>query len=154
MYRAFCLEIPVAALVFALVLWTLKTTQTPLQKPDALSSNDNRNGSRSSIVTSGFDFLGSLNLIFLVATFVLALNIAGNDVPWSHPLVPVLLSLGTLLLGTFIYVELSPSRKPLIPVRLFSSRSLWSIAGVTFFKEMALMAVSVSKIPSPFLTWH
>ena len=80
---------------------------------------------------------------------MLTLNIAGNDVPWSHPLVPVFLSLGTLLLATFIYVELLPSRKPLVPVRLFSSRALWSIAGVTFFKEMALMAVSAPKVSPP-----
>ena len=156
MYRTFCIELPVAALVFVFVLWNLKLPQTPLQKPDASQSIAACNDSHSSKATSRFDFLGSINLTLFVAASMLGLNIAGNDVPWSHPLVSLLLSLGACLFATFVYVELSPLRTPLVPVRLFSKKSLWSIAGATFFQDIALMAVStlILFVLLHFLTRH
>ena len=56
-------------------------------------------------------------------------------------MVPPAAHLGGLSLISFIYIELSVAEVPLVPVRRFAKRSLWSIAAATFLKDIALMAV-------------
>ena len=79
-----------------------------------------------------------------IATLILALSIGGNDIPWNHPIIPILLSFSVVFLACFVFFELQISRTPLVPLRLLVRRSIWPIFAVTFFKDMAGIPVSIS----------
>lgn len=63
-----------------------------------------------------FDLLGA----FTGVTGLLLINFALNEAPvegWDHVYIPVLLVLGFLLMGAFVWIELCVATKPIVPLR-------------------------------------
>jgi len=137
--RAFFLELPIAVVLFFLVLFTLQLPALPTQKARTTEVE----GDQESLPTVGlkFDISGSFVLLLCIIALVLGLNMAGNDVPWSHPLISTLLCLSIVLLGIFVYIEIHTAAAPLIPMNLLRQRSIASLNGAEFFKSMGIMAV-------------
>ena len=84
--RAFSVQLPAAGIVFVLVAWTLKMPHTPGQKWNTNQSLERNEGASLAKAYTRYDLIGSVNLTVFVSTVVLGLNLAGNDLPWSHPL--------------------------------------------------------------------
>ncbi|KAJ5734863.1 hypothetical protein N7533_013266 [Penicillium manginii] len=80
-------------------------------------------GERESVrdVFREFDTLGAFLLTLAVSTLVLGLNIGGNILPWSHPLVVASLMVFTSAFPTFLLIE-SRVGKPIMPLRFISVR--------------------------------
>ncbi|PQE30576.1 MFS multidrug transporter protein [Rutstroemia sp. NJR-2017a WRK4] len=80
------------------------------------------------------DFLGAASLIGFLAFMLVGLNLGGNILPWSHPLVLVALPLSAVCLGFFILVESNPkwAPEPIIPLHLVRQKTVLSV-GITYF---------------------
>jgi len=138
--RAFFIELLAVTLLFFLVLFTLQLPVLPTQKVRRTKTRGNQRSLPT--IDLKFDISGSFVLLICIATFVLGLNMAGNDIPWSHPLIPALLCHSIILLAIFVFIEIHIAPVPLIPMNLLRQWSIASLNGVEFSKSMASMAVS------------
>jgi MFS family permease len=66
-----------------------------------------------------FDHLGSLSLVVTVTSLILALNLGGNLLPWTSPLVVACFATCAVAAGGFVGVE-TRARHPLMPLHLLS----------------------------------
>jgi len=78
--------------------------------------------SRSESATRRFDVLGAVSVTAGLSTLVYAL-VDANDAGWGSTQTVGLLALALALLAAFVAIELR-SRQPLVPFRIFSSRTL------------------------------
>ena len=78
-------------------------------------------------IKNGVDFLGCLTLVSALASPLLALNLGGNVLPWSHPLVITLFSLTPFLITGFCYIELHVAACPVIPLRFLRSAAILKV---------------------------
>ncbi|KAI1045843.1 hypothetical protein LB505_010619 [Fusarium chuoi] len=67
------------------------------------------------------DALGALLLGGSVLAFMVPLEIGGQKIPWSHPLVPTLAAAGVILSVAFVLVESRWAKEPIFPLRLLKS---------------------------------
>lgn len=79
---------------------------------------------REGITAAGeqFDFLGSSVLIVAVGVPLVALSLAGNRLPWTHPIILALVAITPALVALFIYAETNCTSEPILPLGLFRNR--------------------------------
>ncbi|KAJ5105753.1 hypothetical protein NUU61_003100 [Penicillium alfredii] len=87
------------------------------------------------------DFLGAFTLILALVSLLLGLNMGGNQVPWTHPIVLTSLPLSLVFLGAFIYVEARIASEPIIPVRLLLDRTVAAACLTNWFTTMAVFGL-------------
>jgi len=58
-----------------------------------------------------------------VSTMILGLNLGGNELPWTHPLVLTMLPLAALFFILFLVVEGKFAKQPILPLYLLSNRT-------------------------------
>ncbi|PKY03034.1 MFS multidrug transporter [Aspergillus campestris IBT 28561] len=87
------------------------------------------------------DFLGAITLVITLVLFLLGLNMGGNQVPWTHPLVLTSLPLSAVFLGIFVYIEAYVASEPVIPVRLLLDRTVLSACLTNWFSTMAIFGL-------------
>ncbi|KZL81709.1 major facilitator superfamily transporter [Colletotrichum incanum] len=85
----------------------------------AVPSDLGLTGKRETFVEAlkAFDFKGSILLTTSITFFVLGLNLGGNVLPWSHPLVIASLVIFGVCFPVFLYVQSYVSR-PIMPLYL------------------------------------
>lgn len=93
------------------------------------------------------DFLGAGLITLSLVLLLMGLNSGGNQVPWSHPLVVTALPLSVVCFLSFIYVEDKIAPEPIIPVRLFLHRTVFS-ACIT--NMLSLMTTYVYHLYIPY----
>jgi hypothetical protein len=91
--------------------------------------------------TTTLDPLGSLTLLTTIALPLFAINIGGNIVAWSHPVVIILLCLTPAAALTFYYVEIRVAKTPVIRLRLLRSRQLLAAFVCAFPTQYGLIQV-------------
>ncbi|KAA8576111.1 hypothetical protein EYC84_006273 [Monilinia fructicola] len=70
------------------------------------------------------DFVGAFMLAGTIATFLGALSLGGQELPWSHPIVIGLL-LGSIVLGAvFVSYEVNVAVEPIFPPALVAQRDV------------------------------
>ena len=69
------------------------------------------------------DYLGSVLLVVGLAIQLMGLNLGGNELPWSSPVVVGCLVVSILILATFIYVEGWIATKPVLPLSMLRQRA-------------------------------
>ncbi|KIV96951.1 hypothetical protein PV10_00761 [Exophiala mesophila] len=136
---AFLILLPFGLFTILLVYWTLKLPQLPTQ----VSFKDHDTGSplRQIARLNNFDLYGACTLVSSTLCLVVVLNLAGNDVPWNHPIVPSLLVLDILLFALYAHIELKLAAVPLIPLHLLRPQYIYSLFGTNFFSTMTLMGL-------------
>jgi MFS family permease len=67
-----------------------------------------------------FDATGSLLLTVMITFLILGLNLGGNVLPWSHPLVIASLVVFSILAPLLIWVECR-AKKPVMPLNILST---------------------------------
>ena len=87
------------------------------------------------------DFMGAATLISTLLLLLLGVNLGGNVVPWTHPLVVTSLALSAVFLGLFIYVESTHAEEPVIPVRLLLNRTVLSACLTNWFTTMSIFSL-------------
>jgi hypothetical protein len=125
-----------------LLLWGIFVIRLP--KPVLQTYHkDAGTGPRKHLQAGLFDVTGTGLLVLALISLVLALNLAGNDLRWSHPLIPILFVASALLFATFTWVELKIAKVPLVPVEVFLTNEILSIMGTVLFSSAFITAVSV-----------
>ena len=79
------------------------------------------------------DFLGGGLLAATTVSFVMALDLGGQDLPWDSPMILFLGALAVVLGGLFLLVEEYWAREPVFPIRLLVHRDVvtsYLIAGL------------------------
>lgn len=111
---------------------------------------DGPNSSLSSSETGGtskfhrIDFLGSLSIAATISTFILALDLGGQQLPWSHPLIWILIASSALCGLLFVLIEAFVAHEPIISLRLLVQRDMMTVNALGFLQTSAQFAVELS----------
>ena len=81
------------------------------------------------------DFLGSLSLALTIVGFLLVLDLGGQKLPWSHPVIWILLTSSIALGIMFFFIEGYVAKEPIFPLKLLIHRDV-----VTAYLVAALQA--------------
>ncbi|RKP07837.1 major facilitator superfamily-domain-containing protein [Thamnocephalis sphaerospora] len=73
------------------------------------------------------DYLGTLLVLGFCITLLLPVNWGGAMYAWNSPLVIALFCVAIALLGGFLFVEYRFAKEPIVPLRLFRTRSVCAI---------------------------
>jgi MFS family permease len=70
------------------------------------------------------DFLGSSLLAVFILLLLLPLELGGEKIPWSHPLIPSLFAAAAISLVLFVLVEKRWTKEPILDLDLFAQRDV------------------------------
>ncbi|KAG4283222.1 hypothetical protein FPRO06_09895 [Fusarium proliferatum] len=87
------------------------------------------------------DALGALLLGGSVLAFMVPLEIGGQKIPWTHPLVPTLAAAGVILSATFVLVESRWAKEPIFPLRLLKSGDVTKTYLIAFGQAAAQLGM-------------
>ncbi|KAG0003606.1 hypothetical protein BGZ80_011082 [Entomortierella chlamydospora] len=87
------------------------------------------------------DFLGSLSLVCGLVLVLLPLNWGGSTYPWNSPRIIALFCAGVVVLSIFCLIELKQAAEPIIPFRLFRSRTNVAVFLTCFFIGMGFFGI-------------
>ena len=122
---SFWINLPIGAVVFAILLWQLKKTGTPFP------------GMKLKDRLLALDLAGVFLLLSSMTTFLLALGWGGEKFPWYHPRVWVCLVLACILMASFCFLQWKRGDAAVIPPRiLFKQRTIFSSALVSCLISM------------------
>ncbi|CZT45235.1 uncharacterized protein RSE6_05529 [Rhynchosporium secalis] len=125
---AFLFEIPLAPILLACGTLIIRLPKLSYQN----FWNTGEHGSYENMKRGLFDLTGTGILAGFLITFVLALNLGGNDLAWSHPLISVLFAASCVCLAVFIWYELRVAIVPLIPIKLLATSKIFPIMATVF----------------------
>lgn len=113
--RSFYIQSPLAIIAILLVFWKFETPEPSLSvyKPVSRLKKLRR-----------VDFLGSLTLAITITGFLLAFALGGQKIPWTHPIIWVLLSSSAGFGIIFLVVEAYFAQEPIFPLRLMVHRDV------------------------------
>ena len=123
------MQVPPIVIIFVLAV---------LATPEDLGPQLAKKSSKSSwALVRGFDLAGSFLLTSAVALLILGLNLGGNILPWSHPLIITALSVSAIASAALLVVETRTAR-PVMPLKLLASaprgnlvfHNFWTMLGV------------------------
>ena len=115
-----------------LVVWKLEGPQKLL--PGHGDRSEKRKLSR-------VDFPGTVTLAVTITSFLIALDIGGQKVPWTHPLVWILFSSSAVFGICFLFVERYVAREPIFPLHLLVHRDFVVACLVGALQVAAQLAV-------------
>jgi hypothetical protein len=75
--------------------------------------------------------------IICVSALILGLNLGGNELPWTHPLVLTILPLSAIFFILFLVVEGMFANEPIMPLYLLSRRTPLATALVLFSFDLS-----------------
>lgn len=87
------------------------------------------------------DFLGAFLLGAGVLALLLPIEIGGQKVAWTHPLIYVSFAIGAILLILFVLTESYVAREPIFPLRLLRNRDLVLCYLINCFQGAAQLSV-------------
>lgn len=99
---------------------------------------------RTNLITGlkEIDVMGSVTVASATVMFLLGIQMAGVKLPWSSPTVILLIVFGILTFGLFLALQWKISKKPIIPIRIFSNVSNASTLLVVAFDAMVFNSVA------------
>lgn len=100
-----------------LVTWKLKSPA-----PVASSESD-KHGSQMGKLRR-IDFLGAMSLALTIVGFLLILDLGGQKVSWTNPLIWIILAVAAICGIIFIFNEAYIAREPIFPLRLLVQRDV------------------------------
>lgn len=83
------------------------------------------------------DFLGSFLIALTILAFMLPLELGGQKLAWSHPLIPALFGASVVCAALFAVTEARWAKEPVFPLALLRDRDT-----VTSFAVMALQVAA------------
>ncbi|KAH8660235.1 major facilitator superfamily domain-containing protein [Xylariales sp. PMI_506] len=111
---SFLIQTPLTIIAFILVLFGLRVPQKDL--PNSNIPQQPR--------LSRIDFPGAFFMCCFIITILLPLSIGGNQVPWGHPIIYVIVALAMIFGLTFVYIELRVAKEPIFPLTLLTRRDV------------------------------
>ncbi|KAL1615332.1 hypothetical protein SLS54_009113 [Diplodia seriata] len=145
----FLAQVPPMVVAIALA-WLLVPAHT---QEDASATDDDDDASappaKQPSIFSRLDILGSVALTATILLLMFPLELGGQKIPWSHPLIPILLG-SAIVTGTlFIHFERRAGSSSVLPLAIFRSRDT-SIALVIMALQVAAQGGMMFTVPLYF----
>ena len=70
------------------------------------------------------DFLGSISLASTIVGFLLVLDLGGQKLPWSHPVIWIVFASSAVVGLLFLAIEGYVAKEPIFPLRLLVHRDV------------------------------
>ncbi|KAK4167236.1 putative transporter [Cladorrhinum sp. PSN259] len=123
----FYVNLPISGLGFAVLAFVLRlhNPRTPMRQGLA-----------------AVDWLGSVTVIGATLMILFGLEFGGVTYPWSSATVICLIIFGAITTGLFVLIEWKVAKFPLMPLRLFKSRSSVASFGVAAFQAIVFISGS------------
>ena len=128
--RSFLGQVPLIA-ISALLAWALIPRKVNEDEPDTKKAKFAR-----------IDFTGATLLAIAITTFLLVIELAGQKLPWNHPIIFVLFSASIASGALFVLTESYWVAEPIFPPRLLLQREV--ILGYLVFGLQIAAQLSVS----------
>ena len=139
-YRSFGCQIPMLAVAIFLC-W--RTVPSNLARRSSNKSLGNEEQLNTSGKLARIDFLGSSLLAIFILLLLLPLELGGEKVPWSHPLIPGLFAAAAISLVLFVLVEKRWIEEPVLDLDLFKQRDVVLGFLIMAFQSAAQVGVSL-----------
>ncbi|KAF9350438.1 hypothetical protein BGX26_011387 [Mortierella sp. AD094] len=123
---AFFINLPIGAVTIAAVIKLLHLPHTKGSLKEKLQR---------------VDLFGSLSLIIAIVLILLPLNWGGSTYAWDSPLVIGLFCGGAVVLLIFLFIEWKVAKEPIIPFRMFKSRTNTAVFLTCFFIGMGFFGI-------------
>ncbi|OLN87344.1 Vacuolar membrane amino acid uptake transporter fnx2-like protein 2 [Colletotrichum chlorophyti] len=129
-------------LVAVLLCWVFlpKGRQADVEAVEGDSNSKPEDGKQHPLAR--IDFLGAALLALFVLVFLLPIEIGGTKIPWTHPLIFILLGAAAVLGGLFAAVEERWAKDPIFPLELLKHRDIvltYVITGGQVAAQLGLM---------------
>lgn len=85
----------------------------------------------------GFDTIGAVSQATSVTLLVFSLNLGGNTLPWSHPII-IFGLIGFLVGSIFLVLAERRAEKPIMPLELLSSSPRGNLVFSHFLTSMTM----------------
>ncbi|KIY67760.1 MFS general substrate transporter [Cylindrobasidium torrendii FP15055 ss-10] len=95
---------------------------------------------KTNLKVKDIDILGSILLMACISTLLLGVNLGGNVLPWSHPLIATFFATTLLIALVFIRHEKS-FPLPVLPLTFFHGREMLSHLVSNFFCAMGILSI-------------
>lgn len=129
-----------------------RTLPSDLGKRQGQTSDPDRDsgfdqGPNESGKLSRVDFLGASLLALFILLLLLPMELGGEELPWSHPLIPGLFAGAVVFLALFVYVEKKRAKEPILDLDLFKQRDVVICLLIIAFQSAAQLGVSPPQSP-------
>lgn len=115
--------------------------QGQIRDPDRDSASDQDPNESEKL--SKIDFLGASLLALFILLLLLPLEVGGEELSWSHPLISGLVVGAVVFLVLFVYVEKRCKREPILDLGLFKQRDVVICLLIIAFQSAAQLGVSI-----------
>ena len=139
-YRSFGCQVPMLAVAIFLC-W--RTVPSNLSRRSSNKSLGNEEQLNTSGKLARIDFLGSSLLAIFILLLLLPLELGGEKVPWSHPLITGLFAAAAISLALFVLVEKRWAEEPVLDLDLFKQRDVVLGFLIMAFQSAAQLGVSL-----------
>lgn len=95
------------------------------------------------------DFLGTVTLAAAITGFLLALDLGGQKISWSHPIVWILVASSAICGGFFLLVEAYIAQEPIFPLGLLFHKDVLTACLVSGLQSGAQFAVTARHSMTP-----
>ncbi|CAF9927241.1 MAG: hypothetical protein HETSPECPRED_006524 [Heterodermia speciosa] len=131
---SFYIQCPLTITAILLVAWKLDGSDT-LDSPEA---DDNKVKKRK---VQRIDFLGSITLALTITGFLLVLDLGGQKLPWTHPLIWIIFGAAAVSGTAFGLIEAFVAREPIFPLRLMIHRDVMTAYMISALQVAAQFGV-------------
>ncbi|BCR86287.1 uncharacterized protein ACHE_30274A [Aspergillus chevalieri] len=148
---SFAGQVPIVLICLLIVTRDIPSSPPP-QDEEAAAQDDisNSNGNKRKPGLRNFDVPGLLTFLITIITFLLFLNIAGQKLPFTHPLILTVAAISITSATLFFLLETIWSPSPLIPLA-----QIWKNGVAPFCLGQILLFIAtvglVVQIPSFFI---
>jgi hypothetical protein len=132
--RAFLGQAPLTLAGMLLIAWKLEV------KPRAEVTKSNESATIGSKLKR-IDFVGAFFLSTTILSAMLVLDMGGEKVPWSSPLIFILVGSSITAAAFFYFIEKYWANEPIFPLRLLSHRPVVLDYGLQMVQVASQMAV-------------
>ena len=112
-------------LAILLVLWKL-------DNPKASAPSEDEDSKHPISKVRRIDFMGSASLALAIVGFLLVLDLGGQRLPWSHPVIWIMFATSIIFSIVFLIIEAYVAREPIFPLRLLRQRDVITAYSINF----------------------
>ena len=132
--RSFYAQCPLAVIAIILVAWKIQNPHPP--PPSEIGDTEGEKGKLRRI-----DFFGSISLALTIVGFLLVLDLGGQKLPWTHPLIWIIFAASAVFAIAFLLIEAFVAQEPIFPLRLLVHRDVITAYSLSALQAGAQFAV-------------
>jgi MFS family permease len=135
-------QAPVMIVAMILVAW--KVDIKPKSNPGDENTDQSTQDIRAKL--KRIDFLGALFMSTAILSAMLILDMGGEKVPWTSPIILLLAGISVLSGLSFYLTEKYYAKEPIFPLRLLSHKEVVLVYSLLAFQIASQVAVSLNSV--------